>query len=220
MSIYPLYTDIDALPASSTGKRRVKTFHVEDSFEALSQHLENLTRGAFAAGGVLIQGTHTHDDVAKTVNVQGFLGVSTDTAIVLLVPDATVDYSSAGAVKILVVARALPVEVARTYTDPETSESITHNMLVRRGVLMLIEGDATNYPAATNADAVVGHLDNTASPATYTPASVPAVLRPASGPTADRPSSPPTGAMFFDTDLGKPIWWDGTQWVDATGTAV
>lgn len=28
------------------------------------------------------------------------------------------------------------------------------------------------------------------------------------------------GYMFFDTDLGKPIWWNGTKWVDANGNAV
>ena len=31
------------------------------------------------------------------------------------------------------------------------------------------------------------------------------------------------GQQFFDTSLGtvgKPIWWAGTKWVDATGTAV
>jgi hypothetical protein len=28
------------------------------------------------------------------------------------------------------------------------------------------------------------------------------------------------GQVFFDTALGKPIWWKGGQWVDATGTTV
>lgn len=28
------------------------------------------------------------------------------------------------------------------------------------------------------------------------------------------------GVCKYDTTLGKPIWWDGTKWVDATGTAV
>lgn len=28
------------------------------------------------------------------------------------------------------------------------------------------------------------------------------------------------GASYFDNTLGKAIWWDGTKWVDATGTAV
>lgn len=32
-----------------------------------------------------------------------------------------------------------------------------------------------------------------------------------------------SGRMYFDTTLaaaGKPIWWTGTVWVDATGTVV
>lgn len=28
------------------------------------------------------------------------------------------------------------------------------------------------------------------------------------------------GYSVFDTTLGKPIWWRGAAWVDATGTAV
>ena len=37
-----------------------------------------------------------------------------------------------------------------------------------------------------------------------------------------RPSGATIGQSFFDTSLGisgKPIWWDGAQWVDATGAA-
>ena len=44
------------------------------------------------------------------------------------------------------------------------------------------------------------------------------------GPTAQRPKAKQlTGQQYFDTSLGtvgKPIWWAGTKWVDATGTAV
>lgn len=28
------------------------------------------------------------------------------------------------------------------------------------------------------------------------------------------------GYYYFDTTLGKPIWWNGDDWVDATGTTV
>jgi hypothetical protein len=41
-----------------------------------------------------------------------------------------------------------------------------------------------------------------------------------SGATGSRPASPVTGETYFDTTLGKPIWWSGSQWVDATGTGV
>lgn len=40
------------------------------------------------------------------------------------------------------------------------------------------------------------------------------------GATADRPDDPFLYMMFFDTDLGLPIWYDGTNWVDATGATV
>lgn len=39
------------------------------------------------------------------------------------------------------------------------------------------------------------------------------------GPTAGRPASPVVGQTYFDTDLSIPIWWQGTTWVDATGSA-
>lgn len=38
--------------------------------------------------------------------------------------------------------------------------------------------------------------------------------------TSNRPAGVPAGYMGFDTDLGKPIWWNGADWVDATGTIV
>lgn len=40
------------------------------------------------------------------------------------------------------------------------------------------------------------------------------------GPTSDRPSAPVTFQSYFDTTLGKPIWYEGIDWVDATGTIV
>ncbi len=38
--------------------------------------------------------------------------------------------------------------------------------------------------------------------------------------TANRPVSPYDGEEFFDTTLGKPIWRNGSNWVDSTGTIV
>ena len=43
---------------------------------------------------------------------------------------------------------------------------------------------------------------------------------PESGSTADRPTSDLwVGRQYFDTTLGRPVWWAGAGWVDATGTA-
>lgn len=41
-----------------------------------------------------------------------------------------------------------------------------------------------------------------------------------SGATTQRPSLVPAGFLFYDTDLKKPIWFDGSQWKDASGEGV
>ena len=42
------------------------------------------------------------------------------------------------------------------------------------------------------------------------------------GSTSDRPilALNNTGYQYFDTDLGKPIYWNGSTWIDATGTVL
>jgi hypothetical protein len=47
------------------------------------------------------------------------------------------------------------------------------------------------------------------------------VTVPPSGVSADRPTERlEVGQYYFDTTLGLPIYWNGTNWVDATGTVV
>ena len=38
--------------------------------------------------------------------------------------------------------------------------------------------------------------------------------------TASRPASPDNYQFHFDTTLNKPIWYNGSAWVDATGATV
>ena len=40
------------------------------------------------------------------------------------------------------------------------------------------------------------------------------------GSTANRPTTAVLGQCYFDTDLNKPIWFNGTNWVDYTGAVV
>jgi len=48
-----------------------------------------------------------------------------------------------------------------------------------------------------------------------------AVSIPNSGKTVDRPKANlQVGQQFFDTTLVLPIWWTGTKWINASGTAV
>lgn len=51
------------------------------------------------------------------------------------------------------------------------------------------------------------------------------VTNPLNGPTANRPVESvqlplPIGSNYFDTTLGIPIWYDGTNWVNALGVVV
>lgn len=39
-----------------------------------------------------------------------------------------------------------------------------------------------------------------------------------SGPTSSRPTGVPRGFVYYDTTLGRPVWWHGPEWKDATGT--
>jgi hypothetical protein len=40
------------------------------------------------------------------------------------------------------------------------------------------------------------------------------------GVTGSRPTAVQIGQRYFDTTLGIPIWWNGTHWVNASGTTV
>ena len=40
------------------------------------------------------------------------------------------------------------------------------------------------------------------------------------GTTAQRPNPSFAGQQYFDTTLGKPIWWNGSAWVDNAGATV
>ena len=46
------------------------------------------------------------------------------------------------------------------------------------------------------------------------------LIKSGSGTTGSRPTPQGAGSMWFDTTLGKPIWHDGTNWIDATGTTI
>jgi hypothetical protein len=41
-----------------------------------------------------------------------------------------------------------------------------------------------------------------------------------SGKTEDRPTNADKGFQYYDTDINKPIWWNGSSWTDASGSTV
>ncbi len=40
------------------------------------------------------------------------------------------------------------------------------------------------------------------------------------GPSANRPTSSVVGQFYYDTGVGKPIWWNGSTFKDAAGNTV
>jgi hypothetical protein len=47
------------------------------------------------------------------------------------------------------------------------------------------------------------------------------IATPSSGATAARPTTTLlVGQQYFDTTLGIPVWWNGSNWVNASGTTV
>ena len=52
-----------------------------------------------------------------------------------------------------------------------------------------------------------------------------AAVNPLHGTTANRPVNSvqlplPIGQYYFDTTIGRPIFWNGTNWINAAGTVV
>ena len=44
---------------------------------------------------------------------------------------------------------------------------------------------------------------------------------PSAGDTASRPiTGLQVGQFYFDTTINRPIWWNGTNWINAAGTVV
>jgi hypothetical protein len=47
------------------------------------------------------------------------------------------------------------------------------------------------------------------------------LLTPSAGTTTARPTTGlQIGQQYFDTTINRPIWWDGTNWINAAGTVV
>lgn len=77
--------------------------------------------------------------------------------------------------------------------------------------------DLTHVPASL---LVKGFLDKKADKdTTYTKSEVDEKMAKFSlyGPSSARPIGSPKGRQFYDESLNKPIWWNGTIWVDYNG---
>lgn len=95
---------------------------------------------------------------------------------------------------------------------------------------MLLADEATGCKfqaySGSNFKNLMHLIAHTASTPPIIKAETNAVMQVPRGTTANRPDvsslsgGDKLGAHYFDTTLGKPIWHNGTNWVDATGTTV
>lgn len=222
----PIYVKIADLPLSSTGKRRVLEFHLDDNHDALNLLIEILVTTLFEAGGPVVQGSFSLSGTVFSIDSL-HAGITLDRNAAILAGSGTYDVGSVVDGKHRLVLAAIPTTATRTYTDPETGETISDDMPTGWGVLQVVQGDTSDYPDIANHNMLPvikfemssGSVSSWGADADYVPL-LARTPRYRDGATADRPGNPIKGEMFFDTDLGKPIWYNGTGWVDATGGSV
>lgn len=85
-------------------------------------------------------------------------------------------------------------------------------------------GFLPNYQAANSRHSFAAiEFYSLPDPTDFGDRSIPeAKVSPAVGSTAQRPTTATrtAGMMYFDTTLNRPIWWDGSKWINATGGTV
>lgn len=217
-----LTTDIGSLQAHSNGSRPVKHRHIVSGFESIEHHYQALIKAVVASGGVANAGTVTLS--GGVVQVQNRWGINLEGTLALWLENESLSLGTLSTgVKYRVVITPNPVEetLSFSYQPPGASaENLTHVLRLRLGKLVLLAGDSTNYPAIPADSLPVCKITG---PGTLDEIENPPILPRGlgRGTTAQRPIPLAASEIpYFDTTLNKPIWWDGTNWRDATGAIV
>jgi hypothetical protein len=105
-------------------------------------------------------------------------------------------------------------------TGPLTIIDVKDAINMVSGTATVTKADGITFTNVTNE--VIGRTKNLINSygAYYAVGDTPLDFDGHSGASTSRPSGINTGFMYFDTDLNKPIWWNGASWVDATGAVV
>lgn len=219
------YTKISSLPVNSQGERTILTEHLDQSHSTITAALRLAFQTVLAQGGIITPGTVTA--TGAVVRAQGWTGVITDASMGVICQDQTVDLAAlpAGRRALIVIDCNAGELVSFQFTDATTAESITHQLMAYPGRLRIIEGTNTEYPLPGLDSLAIAQVTRTSGGVAVdqllTAPPVPASwVRARAVATGNRPVAPSVGEPVFDTTLGRPIWWSGSAWVDATGTAV
>lgn len=211
MPTYKPYTEVSSLPANSGGERTILEAHLDSAHGSIVDVLEYLTQSLFTVGGVVLPGSVTNPSDAL-VQVQGLLGVTEDCRTLLAIGDASVDLADvATTTRCLVVVRAeAGATTNHTFTDPATTEALTHSLLSHWGRLAVLEGDSSDYPPLPDDCVLVAEVTKTgaASLTVDTVNTTPPTLRYAGAGSGDvvGPSSATDGHLVvFDGATGKVV---------------
>jgi hypothetical protein len=106
---------------------------------------------------------------------------------------------------------------SRDYTDAQVGIVEQNSRDYTDAQVGIVEQNSKDYTDAQVGIVEQNSRDYTDNLKTYIEANYQPVI---AFPTAGRPLDVPVGFMGFDTDLGLPIWWNGTDWIDASGNIV
>lgn len=139
--------DSTSVPANSNGDKRIKSWLWDDNLALLNTMLERIAEAAFEQGGVITAGTVTQS--GNAVDVTGRMGITRDGKAAVALPDTpatSFDFSTQADGYYLLVIVPTERTVAEAFSDPSTSETITHQMLDDLGGLD-VAFDAASYPS-------------------------------------------------------------------------
>lgn len=160
MARTPVVTTLTNLQRNSTAKLRILPEHITDHAEALAQAVEALADiavdHAMLGTGVLLSYANTGGVITLTG-----AGITKAGALVWGL-NASVDMTGLANGTYYLVMRANPRTADRTFTDPETGESITHTLAVGSGVAYAVLSPTDN-------DAVLAMVTKSGTTYTITP---------------------------------------------------
>lgn len=220
------FTRTTDLPANSLGERTILQEHLDYNHAALALQVSLALRGLLEHGGTILAGSTTVENDTE-VHVTGRAGILLDATAGVTISDQVIDLAPiSSGIKCLVAAELEAGEIHTVaFTDVDTGQSLEHDMLVTPGRLVVIQGDVSDHPTAPLDVLPIARVTRGASVVTIdeilsVPPFAAAWIRARAVSTADRPTGALVGDSVFDTTLGHPIWWDGSDWVDAAGSTV
>lgn len=159
-------------------------------------------------------------------DAEGFLGKDEEKVIAMALSDLNRRVSSALDSPTFTGTPTAPTATSGTNTTQIATTAFVSNEIPIRGVsLNGVAGSINNKVAnvtltksSTGAGNIVTDVSIDGTVITVNKSNLP--FKANSGSTRPSLASADIGYVFLDTSLGKPIWWNGSAWIDATGATV